>query len=168
MSRSTLEFLTEGDWSLLLAKAKRLSYQPGEEIIKQGVPGKSIYIIRKGTVSIEVTTAGGPTEVAVLGPDEICGDIAFLLKDEIQKDRTSASVLAKTKVEADLVDAEEFRAACSLRSHRSAHASTVPSPSCSRAGCGRPLGSSPSFPKKKPCQVAEIAPKVFARGFGSP
>lgn len=108
MSRSTLEFLTEGDWSLLLAKAKRLSYQPGEEIIKQGVPGKSIYIIRKGTVSIEVTTAGGPTEVAVLGPDEICGDIAFLLKDEIQKDRTSASVLAKTKVEADLVDAEEL------------------------------------------------------------
>jgi CRP-like cAMP-binding protein len=106
--RSTLEFLTENDWSLLLAKAKRLSYEPGEEIIKQGTPGKAIYIIRRGTASVEVSNLEGKTEIAVLGPEEICGDIAFLLKDEILKDKTSASVLAKGKVEADLVEAEEL------------------------------------------------------------
>ena len=108
MPRSTLEFLTENDWSLILAKAKRLSYLPGEEIIKQGTPGKAIYIIRRGNASVEVTNLEGKIEIAVLGPEEICGDIAFLLKDEILKDKTSASVLAKGKVEADLVEAEEL------------------------------------------------------------
>jgi CRP-like cAMP-binding protein len=106
--RSTLQFLTENDWSLILAKSKRLSYEPGEEIIKQGIPGKSIYIIRTGTAAVEVTNLEGKAEIAVLGPEEICGDIAFLLKDEILKDKTSASVLAKDKVEADLVEAEEL------------------------------------------------------------
>ena len=55
MGRSTLEFFSENDWSLILAKSKRLSYEPGEEIIKQGIPGKAIYIIRRGTASVEVT-----------------------------------------------------------------------------------------------------------------
>jgi len=91
-----------------LAKAKRLRYEPGEEIIKQGIPGKAIYIIRRGTAAVEVTNLEGKVEIAVLGPEEICGDIAFLLKDEILRDKTSASVLAKGKVEADLVEAEEL------------------------------------------------------------
>jgi CRP-like cAMP-binding protein len=108
VAKSTLEFLTENDWSLILAKSKRLNYGPGEEIIKQGIPGKAIYIIRRGTASVEVTNLEGKTEIAVLGPEEICGDIAFLLKDEMLKDKTSASVLAKGKVEADLVEAEEL------------------------------------------------------------
>lgn len=108
MPRGTLEFLTESDWSLILSRAKRLSYEPGDEIIKQGIPGKAIYIIRKGTASVEITNVDGRAEVAVLGPEEICGEIAFLLKDEILKDKTSASVLAKSKVEADLVEAEEL------------------------------------------------------------
>ncbi len=108
VGRSTLEFLTENDWSLILAKSKRLSYGPGEEIIRQGIPGKVIYIIRRGTASVEVTNLDGKTEIAVLGPEEICGDIAFLLKDEILKDRTSAAVLAKGEVEADLIEAEDL------------------------------------------------------------
>lgn len=108
MPRSPLEFLTENDWSLLLAKARRVSYQPGEEIIKQGTPGKSICIIRRGTAAVEITSIDGKTEIALLGPEEICGDIAFLLKDEILKDKTSASVLAKGTVEADVVEAEEL------------------------------------------------------------
>jgi CRP-like cAMP-binding protein len=108
VSRSTLEFLTENDWSLILAKSKRLTYDPGEEIIKQGTPGKAIYIIRRGSASVEVTSLEGKTEIAVLGAEEICGDIAFLLKDEILKDKSSASVLAKSKVEADLIEAEEL------------------------------------------------------------
>lgn len=108
MSRSTLEFLTENDWSLLLAKAKRTTFQPGEEIIRQGIPGKAIYIIRRGTVAVEVTSVAGTTEIATLGPQEICGDMAFLLKDEILKDKTSASVLARSKVEVDVMEAEEL------------------------------------------------------------
>ena len=108
MAKSTLEFLTENDWSLILAKSKRLTYEPGEEIIKQGIPGKVLYILRNGTASVEVTNLEGKSEIAVLGPDEICGDIAFLLKDEILMDKTSAAVLARDKVEADLVEAEEL------------------------------------------------------------
>jgi CRP-like cAMP-binding protein len=108
VTKGTLEFLTENDWSLILAKSKRLSYGPGEEIIKQGIPGKAIYLIRRGTASVEVTSVEGKTEIAVLGPEEICGDIAFLLKDEMLKDKTSASVLAKGAVEADLIEAEDL------------------------------------------------------------
>jgi extracellular factor (EF) 3-hydroxypalmitic acid methyl ester biosynthesis protein len=108
VARSTLEFLTENDWSLILAKAKRVRYAPGEEIIQQGRPGKAIHILQKGSASVQVTHPEGRSEIAVLGPKEICGDISFLLKDEILKDKTSASVRATGEVEADQVDAEEL------------------------------------------------------------
>lgn len=108
MANSTLEFLTENDWQLILAKGKRLSFKPNEEIIKQGSPGRALYVIRRGTASVELTSLEGKMEIAVLGPQEICGEIAFLLKDQMLKDKTSASVCAKGPVEADTVEAEEL------------------------------------------------------------
>jgi CRP-like cAMP-binding protein len=108
VANSTLEFLTENDWQLILAKGKRLSFKPNEEIIKQGSPGRALYVIRRGTASVELTSLEGKMEIAVLGPQEICGEIAFLLKDQMLKDRTSASVFAKGPVEADVVEADEL------------------------------------------------------------
>jgi len=108
VAKSTLEYLTENDWTLILARAKRMSFAPGDEIIKQGAPGKAIYVIRRGSASVELLNLDGRTEIATLGSEEICGEIAFLLKDEILKDKTSASVMARSKVEADVIEADDL------------------------------------------------------------
>jgi CRP-like cAMP-binding protein len=97
--------LTPNDWVLIGAKAKRKVFTSGEEIIRQGVPGEAIYIIRRGTASVELLSSHARTVVASLEQDDICGDMAFL-----EKGRATASVIAKDQeVEADEIRAEDLR-----------------------------------------------------------
>ncbi|HTR66448.1 MAG TPA: cyclic nucleotide-binding domain-containing protein [Terriglobales bacterium] len=100
-----LEYLTENDWVLLGTKATRLKFTLGQEIIREGAPGETIYIIRKGTASVELGGSRDRTPIALLSEDDICGDIAFL-----DGGRTTASVVAKDEeVEVDAINAEELR-----------------------------------------------------------
>jgi len=103
-SPSRLEFLTPNDWVLLSTKATRLKFSPGEEIIREGAPGETIYIIKKGIASVELGGGSQRTPVAVLLEDDICGEITFL-----DGGLTTASVVAKGEVEVDAVNAEELR-----------------------------------------------------------
>jgi len=104
-SPNKLEFLTENDWVLLGTKATRLKFQLGEEIIREGASGDTIYIIRKGTAAVELISGRDRTPIALLAEDDICGDIAFL-----DGGRTTASVVAKEdEVEVDAINAEELR-----------------------------------------------------------
>lgn len=103
MARNTLEYLTENDWVLILSRARRRKFSPGEQIIEDGAPSTGVYIIRKGTAAVQVANFEGRAEVALLGPGEICGDMSFLLKGN-----ASAAVVAKDPVEADEVDTEEL------------------------------------------------------------
>jgi len=102
---NSLEYLTPNDWVLIGAKAKRKVFPPGEEIIRQGVPGEAIYIIRRGTASVELLSSHARAVVASLEQDDICGDMAFL-----EKGKATASVIAKDQeVEADEIRAEDLR-----------------------------------------------------------
>lgn len=104
VARNTLEYLKESDWVLILARANRLTFEPGKEIIQEGSRGRAVYIIRKGSVSIELTIREQKAEIALLGPGEIFGEISFLTKGT-----TSAAVVAKDKVEVDELDDEELQ-----------------------------------------------------------
>jgi CRP-like cAMP-binding protein len=105
MVGSRLQFLTPNDWVLIQAKAERRTYKLGEEIIRQGESGDSLFIIRRGEASVELAGTGSRAIVASLGPDDVCGEISF-----IEQTRASAAVVAKEEtVEADAINAHELR-----------------------------------------------------------
>jgi CRP-like cAMP-binding protein len=105
MAGSRLQYLTADDWVLIQAKAVRRTFKLGDEIIRQGAWGDSIYIIRRGEASVELAGTGSRAIVAALGPGDICGDMAFL-----EQGKASAAVIAKEEVvEADEINAHELR-----------------------------------------------------------
>jgi CRP/FNR family transcriptional regulator, cyclic AMP receptor protein len=101
MARNQLLYLTANDWILITAKAKRLTFRLGEEIIREGSVGDTLYVVRRGSASVELTGTGSPTVVAELEVEDICGDMAF-----IEKSTATASVIAKEdRVEVDAIQA---------------------------------------------------------------
>ena len=105
MAGNSLLYLTPNDWVLIGAKAKRRVFTLGQEIIREGVQGEAIYIIRRGTAAVELLSSHSKAAVAALEEDDICGDMAFL-----EKGRATASVIAKEQeVEADEIRAEDLR-----------------------------------------------------------
>jgi len=53
--------------------------QPGQAIVKQGDTGKSVYIVASGSVKVWTNTpAGARLDLAVLGPSDFFGEMAFL------------------------------------------------------------------------------------------
>jgi CRP-like cAMP-binding protein len=106
MAGNRLHYLTTNDWVLIQAKAVRRIFKLGEEIIRQGAVADSIYIIRRGQASVELAGTGSRAVVAMLGPDDICGDMAFL-----EKSGATAAVVAKDEeVEVDEIPAPELHA----------------------------------------------------------
>jgi CRP-like cAMP-binding protein len=105
MSGNRLQFLSANDWVLIQAKVKRHTFKLGEEIIRQGDPGSSLHIIRRGEASVELAGNGSRAILATLGPDEVCGEIAFL-----ERGRSSAAVVAsEEEVEVDEIEAKDLR-----------------------------------------------------------
>jgi CRP-like cAMP-binding protein len=105
MAGNRLRYLTADDWVLIQAKAVRRAFKLGEEIIRQGDWGGSIYIIRRGEASVELAGTGSRAIVATLGPEDICGDMAFL-----EQGKATATVVAKDQdVEVDEIKAKDLR-----------------------------------------------------------
>ena len=90
MAGNRLHYLTANDWVLIQAKAQRHTFKLGEEIIRQGDWGDNIYIIRRGEATVELAGTASRAIVATLGPDDICGEIAFL-----EQRKASAAVVAR-------------------------------------------------------------------------
>ncbi|MGC2549324.1 MAG: cyclic nucleotide-binding domain-containing protein [Candidatus Sulfotelmatobacter sp.] len=106
MAGNRLQYLTTNDWILLRAKASRRTYKLGDEIIKQGEPNKGICIIRRGEASVELAGCSSRSILAALGPDDVCGEMAFL-----QQGKATAAVIASDEeVEVDEVEGHELRA----------------------------------------------------------
>ena len=77
---------------------KVLKYLKGEQIIKQGDYGISIYKILSGKVQIFRKSEGVEVPLAALGPGAIIGEMAFLSKDaEVRS--ASAGALEDTELE---------------------------------------------------------------------
>jgi len=103
MPNNRLEYLTDNDWILISARSSRLSFKPGQEIIKEGARGEAVYVIRKGVASVVLANVGEKKPLAQLGPGDICGDMAYL-----ERGKATASVIAAEEVQADLIPTAEL------------------------------------------------------------
>ncbi len=100
-----LEFLTQNDWVLIAAKARRQTFTTAQEIITQGLPGDMIYILRSGSASVELSAGDSKVKLATLNPGDICGEMSFL-----EKGNSTAAVVANSDdVQVDAVQGSDLR-----------------------------------------------------------
>lgn len=105
-----LEHLTSNDWALLQSKSRRLSFNKGESIIQINARPTALFILRKGSATVEVIKE---KVIARLAPGDICGEMAF-----IENTVASASVLAaERETEVDAIDLAEVSAIFSSFPH---------------------------------------------------
>ena len=101
MPRSTLQDLTRNDWTLIESKAKRISLKLGQEIIKEGARIDHLYILRRGSASVELEGTTARAVIATLSAGDVCGEMAFL-----GDSTATAAVVAKDEVEVDAIWAD--------------------------------------------------------------
>jgi CRP-like cAMP-binding protein len=104
LSQNTLQYLTPNDWTLIGANAKQVRFGLGQEIIAQGAPINSLYVIRHGSAAVEFHGAQAKVVLAVLEKDDICGEMAF-----VQNGVASASVVAQMDVAADEISVRDLQ-----------------------------------------------------------
>jgi CRP-like cAMP-binding protein len=75
-----------------------LKYKKGEQIIKQGDYGISIYIILNGHVEVFRETEGGAVALGTLGPGDIFGEMIFLTRG-VEVRSASARALQDSEIE---------------------------------------------------------------------
>ncbi len=101
---SVFEHLTPGTLSQIADQMRFESHPPGKEIIRQGDPGDSFYLIRDGKVEVEIETAGQKRIVAELGSGDYVGETALLTGEP-----RNATVRALTDLEVYVLDNEQFQ-----------------------------------------------------------
>jgi CRP-like cAMP-binding protein len=80
-------------------------FAPGENLVTQGAPGESMFVLVRGTVDVRIETNGRPTSVAKLGAGDIVGEMSLLTGDA-----RSATVVTEREVEAVQIGKEAFGA----------------------------------------------------------
>lgn len=95
VSKSRLPYLSPNDWTLIIDRSKQVMFKAKEVMIQQSIASKVIYLIASGTVNVSIWG----TQLARLGPGEICGEMAFL-EDSIP----SATAIAEDEVQAFVVE----------------------------------------------------------------
>ncbi len=98
--------LSEGELHHLVERMKRLTYGPGEVVVRQGDEADSLYVLNNGRLRVmlrgeEVDSRN--EEVAVLEPGAVFGEMSLLLGG-----KRTASVVAIGQVECDRLDKEVF------------------------------------------------------------
>jgi len=88
---------------LLAFTSERMTFQPGQEICRQGDVGDAAYVVVKGEANILVNVDGNEIEVAQVGENAIIGEIAILC--EIPR---TATVRARGDLQALKIDKEHF------------------------------------------------------------
>lgn len=95
-----LEYLTANDWVLIGDHVQSATFRAGQMLIRAALPTDGVYIIRRGTVRVEV----GGKAIATLGIGSVCGEMGFL-----ENRPASASIVAESEVEADRIPAAKLR-----------------------------------------------------------
>jgi CRP/FNR family transcriptional regulator, cyclic AMP receptor protein len=84
--------LSHAEREALFARARTQRYAANESIFLMGAPGDSMVAVLKGTIRISVPSSDGKEIVlAILGPGEICGEIALLDGKERTADARAAT-----------------------------------------------------------------------------
>ena len=91
MAKNRLEYLTDNDWTLMMDRARRLTFAPGSQLIQERKSVRTLFLLAAGKLTVSVRGAA----VAHITPGEICGDMAFL-----ENSIASATVTADGDVEA--------------------------------------------------------------------
>ena len=88
---------------LLAFTSERLQYASGDELFHQGDDGDAAYVILEGQADILVDTPKGAVKVAMLGKNDIIGEIAILC--DVPR---TATVVAHSDLETLRVSKEGF------------------------------------------------------------
>lgn len=107
-SKNGLVYLTANDWALIADKATRRQFKPGESMVQRDRPTHGIFLLVKGTATVEIASH----TARQIGPGEVCGEISFL--DELP---ATANVVAKDAVEAYYLDRATLRSLFELFPH---------------------------------------------------
>jgi len=102
----------------LLRIFQPVSFPPAAQLVRQGQPADSAYIIEAGTANVVTTLpGGGEAVIATLGPGSTLGEAALL-----ETGRRAATVVAKTAVSGHVVERDGF---CMLLAQRNRAAFTI-------------------------------------------
>jgi CRP-like cAMP-binding protein len=82
--------LSAQDWTSLGAQMKTETFRRGQIILKEGAQRRALFIVRSGAVRVEQAQNGRGIAVALLGPDEVFGEMGF-----VENVVASASVVAQ-------------------------------------------------------------------------
>jgi CRP-like cAMP-binding protein len=107
-AKNGLVYLTPNDWALIADKAVRKQFKSGEMIVQQGKRTYGVYLLLKGTATVQIATQGA----LGVNPGESCGEISFL--DELP---ATANVIAKQDVEAFYLDKPTLQSLFELFPH---------------------------------------------------
>ena len=90
---------------LLCFSSERLTYAAGQKLFEAGAVGDACYVVIEGTLEIWVTLpSGDPHVIAVMGSNEIVGEIAIF--GNVPR---TANATARTRLEVLRISAELFR-----------------------------------------------------------
>lgn len=88
----------------LQAVAQPRSYQPGQEIFREGDPGEGLYVVREGLVEIAALVGGQkPQVLSQVGPGDIFGEMAV-----IENAPRSATAIARKETTVDFLPRAEL------------------------------------------------------------
>lgn|SRR5215469_5911173 len=108
-AKNGLGYLTPNDWTLVSDKAARMQFKAGEQFVYRGRRTHGIYLLVKGTASVQIT---GHAEAREIGPGDVCGEISFL--DELP---ATADVFANDVVWAYYLDRPTLQSLFELFPH---------------------------------------------------
>jgi small-conductance mechanosensitive channel/CRP-like cAMP-binding protein len=94
--------LSDRERAHLFSVARPVTFAKGEAVVRQGQPGHSMFVMRRGDAS--VTLAGTQGEVARLGAGDVLGEMSLLTGEA-----RSATVTALTDCDLLEIDDEGFR-----------------------------------------------------------
>lgn len=104
-----LKYLTENDWALLRSISRRRTFKAREIIIAINSQPSALFLLAGGSATVEVLR-GEP--IARLKAGDICGEMAFL-----EHAAASASVVAETETEVDVLDLSDVERIFALYPH---------------------------------------------------
>ena len=87
---------------LLAFTSERLTFEPGQNLFRQGDYGDAAYIIVDGEADVIVDTPGGPLKVATMGRNDFVGEIAILCDVPRTATVTAATRLTTLKISKEL------------------------------------------------------------------
>ena len=88
---------------LLCFGSERLTYDPGQTLMKAGEAADAAYVLIEGTAEVTVDSPKGPLVISSMGVNQIVGEIAIF--GDVPR---TATVTAVTKVEALKISKELF------------------------------------------------------------